>query len=286
MNKPWENETEFIKGMLEKSSLFLLDEDMDKIQNTTVAHAGFGGIGALVLELLTRWGIKKFRLLDMDKYELSNMNRQVFATIHTLGKYKAEVAESRIKEINPYTSVEKVYCEKLTRTNVGEFVKDASVIINGIDFPSGQLPLHYYAKTNHIPVINPHCMNVTKACIEVFDYRQKNQQSIDEPTRWSFINNFLYEYFNIFQFNKNTLSDTHLSRLDKKFKTAGTLNFVTNLAACLAVAETIKLITGKGRQVLYPKQIIMDPYNLQFKVRSVYNFQRFINYIKERWIKR
>ena len=64
-----------------------------------VAIVGLGGVGAITAELLARWGVKRFRLLDMDRYESSNLNRQLFATSKTLGRYKAEVAAERIMEI-------------------------------------------------------------------------------------------------------------------------------------------------------------------------------------------
>lgn len=282
------NETDFVGAMVQKSLAFVGPEDMKKIQETTIAQAGFGGIGAFILELLARWGIKKFKLLDMDRYEPTNMNRQVFATVGSLDKPKAEVAAARLLEINPYAKVEKIYHERLSKENVEDFISGASVIINGIDFPSGQLPLHYYAKKSRIPVINPHCMNVTAATLEVFDYRLPGQQSIDSPTKSRFLNGIMHKYLNLFKFDENSLSDESLAKADERFKgkRGPTLNFVTNLAACLAASETIKLITGKGKQVLYPKQIVIDPYNLDFKVRSVYTIGRLLNYVRERGIKK
>ncbi len=278
------NERDYIKGMVSKSSSFVNEEDMEKVQGALVAQAGFGGIGGFVLELLARWGIRRFRLLDMDRYELSNMNRQVFATSKTLGRDKAEVAGERIKEINPYAEIERVQCEKLTRDNAEEFVKGATVVINGIDFPSGQIPLHYHAKRHKVPVINPHCMDVKGATLEVFDYRREDQQSIDAPTKSEAVNNMLRKQFKLFSFNEETLGEESLAKADERFKgkRGATLNSVTNLAACLAASETIKLLTGEGKQVLYPNQIYVNPYDLEFRIRSVYSPERAVNYVKER----
>ncbi|MCD4781949.1 MAG: ThiF family adenylyltransferase [Candidatus Omnitrophica bacterium] len=282
------NEHDFVAGMLEQSARFYGQDDLEKIKTVRVAHAGFGGVGALILELLARWGVKRFRLLDMDKYELSNLNRQVFATSKTIGQFKTEAAAKRIKEINPYVDVEVQKCERMTNHNVVSFIQDADVIINGIDFPSGQLPLHYHAQKLKIPVINPHCMQVTKATIEVFDYRREDQQSIDAPTKNPWVNHLMHKYLKLFQFNEDSLSDESLEKADKRFcsKRGVTLNYVTNLAACLAVAETIKLLTGKGKQVLYPSQIMIDPQRLSFNIRSVYSLERYINFMKERFLKK
>lgn len=282
------NEKDYVKGIVEKSASFISPDDMKKIQASTVAQAGFGGIGAFVTELLARWGIKTFRLLDMDKYEMSNMNRQVFATSKTLGKSKAQVAAERILEINPYANIEQVRCERLTKNNVVDFIKGATVIINGVDFPSGQLPLHYNAKKMKIPLVNPHCMHVTGAAVEVFDYRSPRQQSIDAPTKNDMVNRVLHDRLKLFKFDEESLNDENLAKADKRFmgSRGATLNFVTNMAACIAAAETIKLITGKGVQVLYPKQIFIDPYNLNFKIRSVYGVERVKQYMREKVLKK
>jgi len=278
------NEHEYIYALLERSIPFFSHEDIEKIRTATIAQAGFGGVGALAVELLARWGVKRFRLLDMDKYEISNINRQIFATNSTVGRYKAEVAAEKIKEINPYVNIERIYCEKLSADNVENFVKGVDVIVNAIDLASGHVLLHYYAKKFRIPLVHFHCMNVTGACVEVFDYRLPHQLSIDEFIRVKWINQLLYNYFNVYRINKSKFTPEHLEELDRNPPRAATLNFVTNLAGCLAVAEIIKLIIRKGKNVLYPKQIYIDPYNLKFKIRKVY-WDRFMSYIKRIKIK-
>jgi len=70
------NEQEYITAMLNRTGLYFSQEDLDIVRNTTFAIAGLGGVGAITVELLARWGVKKFRLLDMDCYDASNLNRQ------------------------------------------------------------------------------------------------------------------------------------------------------------------------------------------------------------------
>ena len=94
-----EDADRFFWELNERPLRFLTRGELNKIRHTTIAIAGFGGGGAITAELFARWGIARFRLLDMDKYEMSNMNRQLFATVKTLGSWKAEVAAKRIKEI-------------------------------------------------------------------------------------------------------------------------------------------------------------------------------------------
>ena len=143
----------FTDLMLQRSSLFFSREELDKIMNTTVAIAGLGGVGAITAELLARWGIKKFRLLDKDKYEPTNLNRQLFATTKTLGQYKVDVAAKRIREINPYAEIEMMIKEPITNENGHRFLKDVDILIQTTDSPSG-LIFYKIAQRNKVPVVN------------------------------------------------------------------------------------------------------------------------------------
>ncbi|MEW5734241.1 MAG: ThiF family adenylyltransferase [Thermodesulfobacteriota bacterium] len=107
-----------------------------RLRDSTVALAGLGGIGALTLELLVRAGVGRFRLLDYDIYEPSNLNRQIFATIHTLGKPKVEVAARRIREINPFAVVEQTFFERAGSRNMRELVAGADIGVVCTDSPS------------------------------------------------------------------------------------------------------------------------------------------------------
>ena len=98
--------SQYLRVIQARTLLFFDFKDIEKISHLTVALAGIGGVGALVAELLARWGIRRFKLIDMDVYSASNMNRQIFATTHNLGKPKVEVAAERIKQINPFSKVE------------------------------------------------------------------------------------------------------------------------------------------------------------------------------------
>jgi len=276
----------FLSELLSRSRLFLSQEELQIISDKTIAQAGFGGVGALVIELLARWGIKRFRLLDMDRYEVSNMNRQIYATLETLGRYKAEIAAERIKQINPFAEIEMVCCGKLNHGNVRELIQGADIVIREADLPTANLLLHYYAKKFRIPLIEGHCHKVTGGVVSVFDYRSPKQRSIDEPTRIKFVNNLLYRYFKVSRNEIGTIPEDRFADIDREFKPAGTLNFVTNLLACLVVSETIKLILNKGKRVVYPKQIYIDTFRLKLKIKSAYNFERFWGYIKREWLRK
>ncbi|OUT97955.1 MAG: hypothetical protein CBC01_04870 [Betaproteobacteria bacterium TMED41] len=80
-------------------------ESYEKLCNYRVGIIGLGGVGSWVAEALTRSGIKKLVLVDCDHITESNINRQVQATINTLGLPKTAALEKRLIEINPAMEV-------------------------------------------------------------------------------------------------------------------------------------------------------------------------------------
>ena len=78
---------------------------MDRLKGARVAVFGIGGVGGYVCEALVRSGVGAIDLIDDDKVCLTSLNRQIIATRKTIGKYKTDVMEERIHDINPDVSV-------------------------------------------------------------------------------------------------------------------------------------------------------------------------------------
>ena len=74
---------------------------MGRFASSRVAVFGIGGVGGYAVEALARSGIGALDLIDDDRVCITNINRQIIATIKTVGKYKVDVAEERVHEINP-----------------------------------------------------------------------------------------------------------------------------------------------------------------------------------------
>ena len=99
------------------------EESFDKIKDLHVMIVGLGGVGGYTLEALARCGIEKFTIIDFDKVDETNINRQIIANINTIGKYKVDLFEDRIKEINPSCEVIAIK-EKLTEDNVSSVIEE------------------------------------------------------------------------------------------------------------------------------------------------------------------
>lgn len=91
--------------MNERTDLIIGEKNREQINNSLIVLAGLGGVGGTSLEIFIRFGFKNFILIDCDTFEESNLNRQLLSSLQDIGKYKTEVAEKRIKQINTDTKV-------------------------------------------------------------------------------------------------------------------------------------------------------------------------------------
>lgn len=88
-----------------RTELLFGEAAMRKLRDSRVAVFGIGGVGGHAVEALARSGIGALDLIDHDKVELSNLNRQIIATHRTVGRFKVDVAAERIADINPAAAV-------------------------------------------------------------------------------------------------------------------------------------------------------------------------------------
>lgn len=89
-----------------RTRAFLGDGKLKNLQDSTVMIIGLGAVGGYALEGIARAGVEHLILVDFDKFEESNINRQILATNESIGKSKAKVAADRIKSINPHANIE------------------------------------------------------------------------------------------------------------------------------------------------------------------------------------
>ena len=112
-----------------RTQLLLGKEGMNALAGAKVAIFGIGGVGGYVVEALARSGVGSFVIVDDDKVCLTNINRQIIATRKTVGKYKVDVMEERIHDINPDAGVRVHKCFFLPE-NADEFPFDELSLIH------------------------------------------------------------------------------------------------------------------------------------------------------------
>jgi molybdopterin/thiamine biosynthesis adenylyltransferase len=111
----------------------LSEVEQARVRGTRVAVAGLGGVGGAHVLALARIGFGSFSLADLDQFELANMNRQIGATVDTLGRSKVEVTAEFVRAVHPGAEL-RLFPNGITRENIGDFLDGAIAAVDGIDF--------------------------------------------------------------------------------------------------------------------------------------------------------
>ncbi|MGN1037613.1 MAG: ThiF family adenylyltransferase, partial [Ruminococcus sp.] len=137
-----------------RTELMLGSNAMKKLSESRVAVFGIGGVGGYTVEALARSGIGSLDLIDNDTVSITNINRQIYALLDTVGQYKTDVAEKRIMQINPECHVRK-YQTFYTPETSSEFdFSQYDYVVDAIDTVSGKIEIAVRANESGTPVIS------------------------------------------------------------------------------------------------------------------------------------
>lgn len=126
----------------------------DALRRAHVAVFGLGGVGSYLVEALARMGVGTLTLIDRDAYTESNLNRQLFATVKTVGTLKTDAAAARIAEINPDVRV-LTQATFVLPENVEDFAWDTfDYVADAIDTVSAKLALIKTAHKKGVPILS------------------------------------------------------------------------------------------------------------------------------------
>ena len=120
-----------------RTQLLLGEKAMEKIRKSRVAVFGIGGVGGYTAEALVRSGIGEIDIIDNDTVSITNINRQIIATAENIGRYKIDVAEERMKSINPDIKVNKYrtfFTAESASSSVSVWSSERMVRENATDF--------------------------------------------------------------------------------------------------------------------------------------------------------
>jgi len=127
---------------------------VDRLKNSRVAVFGLGAVGSFVVEALARSGIGYLRLVDFDRVDASNINRQIFALHSTLGLEKAAVARTRVLDINPDCEVD-LHTSFVNADSLSRFLSpDLDMVVDAIDGLNAKVSLIFEAKQMGLNLIS------------------------------------------------------------------------------------------------------------------------------------
>ena len=143
-----------MQNQFSRTSLLLGNEAMEKLKNSRVAIFGIGGVGGHTAEALARSGVGKIDIIDNDTVSLSNINRQIFATLDVVGEYKVDVAKKRLLLINSDIKINAYKTFYMPETSSDFDFTQYDYIVDAIDTVTGKLELIVNAEKCGTPIIS------------------------------------------------------------------------------------------------------------------------------------
>ena len=142
-----------LENQFSRTELLIGKEGVEKLQQAKVAVFGIGGVGSFVVEGLARAGIGNLIIVDYDKYDITNINRQLGALHSTIGKYKVDVMKERILDINPNAIVEAYRPDEIEGGETNIIDSSITYIVDAIDTMENKIKLIEKANSENINII-------------------------------------------------------------------------------------------------------------------------------------
>ena len=131
---------------------FVSESEQAAIRTTPMFVCGVGGMGGACLMALVRAGATKLVIADLDEFEVSNLNRQLFATLDSVGRHKAEASLDACLRINPDVQIEVLHGD--WPQHLDRVLAEAKVVINGTDDLAASLRLYRTARALGASVVD------------------------------------------------------------------------------------------------------------------------------------
>lgn len=167
---------------------FVTQDEQQLLRGTSIFICGVGGMGGAAFMGLARAGIGRFVIADVDEFEVSNLNRQVFANAQTIGKSKADSAAAAVGEINPEVEIE-VLGREWTQL-LPEIARRCPIIVNGMDDIAAGVHLYRTARDERASVVDAY-MSPLPSVILVRPDDPRPEERLGFPTLgkvWTAIN--------------------------------------------------------------------------------------------------
>ena len=224
-----------------RTELLIGKEGIKKLQNAKVAVFGLGGVGSYVVEALARAGIGHLVIIDYDKFDETNINRQIGALHSTIGKYKIDVMEDRILDINPNIKVQKYFPTDIEGGEENLITSDFTYVVDAIDTMTSKLKVIEKCNKENVKIITAtgagNKLDPTK--FEVADIYQTSVCPVCKILRKELksrnINNLKVVYS----------KEKPIKHEETQNKILGSISFVPSVAGLIVASELIKDIIKK-----------------------------------------
>ena len=233
---------------LERTELLLGKETVEQLRHKNVLVVGLGGVGAYAAEMIARAGIGRMTIVDADTVSASNINRQLPALHSHIGKPKAEIMASRLRDINP----------DIDLTVINEFVKDERMVqlldneydyvVDAIDTISPKVFLILHCLNRNLKIVSSMgaCGKTDPSKIAIADisksYNCKLAKSIRKRLHRKGINKGVAVVFSSELTDKDAVVE--VDDEENKKSTVGTISYMPALFGIFCAAKVIRDLAG------------------------------------------
>ena len=230
-----------------RTEMLIGNEGMEKLENAKVAIFGIGGVGSFVCEGLARSGIGNFILVDYDKIDESNINRQLIATVNTIGRYKVDLMKERILEINPNANVEVHKEFYMADSEIDIITKDLSYAVDCVDTIMAKIAIVCNCNAIDVPVISSMGTGnkMDPSMFEVADIYETSVCPLARIMKKDFRKRNIEKLKVVYSKEQPINTNDCAINQNKKHKIKGSISFVPSVAGLIIAGEVIKDIAGK-----------------------------------------
>lgn len=211
------------------------EEGQEKLKAAKVLIAGAGGLGSPISIYLAAAGVGHIRLVDHDRIELSNLNRQILHWDEDIGKLKVESAQEKLNKLNPNVCIE-ILNETIVENNVSRIVGDCDAIVDAMDNLPTRYVLNKIAIEKNIPFFHGAVRGLEGRAMTIIPGKSPCLRCM-----------------------------YHGTIPPEKFPVIGV---TPAIIASIQVTEVVKYITGLG-ELLAGKLLVYDGMYMEFKVFEI-----------------
>ena len=224
-----------MSNQFSRTELLIGKDGVEKLQNAKVAVFGIGGVGSYVVEALARAGIGHLIIVDYDKYDVTNINRQLGAAHSTIGKYKVDVMRDRILDISPIARVEAYRPDEIESGETSLINSSLTYVVDSIDTMANKMQLIEKCKKEDVKIITvTGAGNKLDATgFEVSDIYRTSICPVCKILRKELKKRNIKDL-------KVVYSKEIPKKLDNGDRTLGSISFVPSVAGLIAAGEVIK----------------------------------------------
>jgi molybdopterin/thiamine biosynthesis adenylyltransferase len=245
---------------------WITESEQNLLRSKRIAIAGLGGVGGSHLTTLTRLGVGKFNISDLDIFELANFNRQAGATISHIDRSKVDVMTELALDINPELDI-KSFPTGVNQGNVDEFLDGVDLYVDGLDFFALEARSIVFAACAEkgIPAITaaPLGMGVSFLCF------MPGKMTFEEYFRWEGQSETEQLLRFLSGLSPAKLQLSYLvdnSRLDVANHKAPSTPMGCDFCAGMVGTYALKILLNRGSLVVAPKAVHFDAYRNKFLI--------------------